>query len=36
MAWQFEAAAPLSYGLGVRATVLVVLKLERGSAVLPH
>jgi hypothetical protein len=29
-------AAPLDYGLGVRATVLVVLKLKRGSAVLPR
>jgi hypothetical protein len=29
-------AAPLDYGLGVRATVLVVLKLKHGSAVLPR
>jgi hypothetical protein len=31
---QFEAIAPLVYDLGVRAMVLVVLKLKRGSAVL--
>jgi hypothetical protein len=35
MARQFEAAAPLGYGLGVQATVLVVLKLKRSSSVLP-
>jgi hypothetical protein len=36
LARQIEAAAPLGYGLGVRATVLVVMKLKRGNAVLPR
>jgi hypothetical protein len=36
LARQIEAAAPLGYGLGVRATVLFVMKLKRGNAVLPR
>jgi hypothetical protein len=35
-AWQFEATAPLGYGLGVQVTILVVLKFKRGSVVLPR
>jgi hypothetical protein len=34
MVRQFEAAAPFDFGLGVCATILVVLKLKRGRAVL--
>jgi hypothetical protein len=36
MARQFEAAAPLDFGLGVRTTILVVFKLKRGRVVLPR
>jgi hypothetical protein len=36
MAQQFEAAAPLDFCLGVRATILVVFKLKCGRAVLPR
>jgi hypothetical protein len=33
---QFEAAAPLDFGLGVHDAILVVFKLKRGRAVLPR
>jgi hypothetical protein len=36
MARQFEAAAPLDFGIGVHATILVLWKLKRDRAVLPR